>query len=318
MSEAVSVSTMKDAWPGPQAPFHALAVPRLADVAVLRLSGADARAFLSRQLTCDLSALAPDRALTGAWLTPKGRALVLMQLVEAPDGAVLAVLPASLADEVCRRLRLFVMRDDVAVACSGDLVAAGLAGAAVSAAEAACAPEALRLARLTVEGPLALLIGEPAAVDDAIGELAGVARGDDDAWHRHLIAAGLPEVTLETREMFVPQMINLDRIGAVSFTKGCYPGQEIVARTQHLGRIKRRMFRALVDGETVPAPGTGVHGAEGDALGRVVSAAPSGDGAVHLLVVVTLDAASSGAALHLGSAGGSRLRLVAPPYPLEG
>jgi folate-binding protein YgfZ len=302
MSEAVPVNTMKDAWPGPQAPFHALAVPRLDDVAVLRLSGTDARAFLSRQLTCDLSALAPDRALTGAWLTPKGRALVLMQLVEAPDGVVLALLPASLADDVCQRLRRFVMRDDVVVAWSGDLVVAGLAGAAVSAAEVACAPEAPRPARLTIDGPLALLVGEPAAVDDALGELAGVARGNGDAWRRHLIAAGLPEVTPATREMFVPQMINLDRIGAVSFTKGCYPGQEIVARTQHLGRIKR----------------SSVHGAAGDAVGRVVSAAPSGDGAVHLLVVVTLDAISSGIPLHLGSAGGTHLRLVAPPYPLEG
>jgi folate-binding protein YgfZ len=304
-------------WPGPQAPFHALAVPRLDDAAVLRLTGADVRAFLSRQLTCDLAALAPGRALTGAWLTPKGRAIALIHLVEAANGSVLAVLCAALAEDVCRRMRLYVLRDDVAVAVADELVVAGLAGDAVGAAEAVCEPGSTPVARLAIDGPLALLVGEPGAVDGTLGALAGVARGDGDAWRRHLIAAGVPEVTPATRETFVPQMINLDRITAVSFTKGCYPGQEIVARTQHLGRIKRRMFRALLDADAVPAPGTTVLDAAGDSVGRVVSAAPSEEGAVHLLVVVALDAVSNATALHLAGPGDPQLRLVAPPYPLE-
>ena len=307
------------AWPGPRPPYAPAVVARLADTGVLRLSGADVRPFLARQLTCDLAELAPERVLPGAWLTPKGRVLAVLQLLAAPaTDALLAVLPASLSGAVCRRLRMFVLRDDVAIEPDDGLVVAGLLGPAVDAARAAVTAGAA-LARLPGDGDRALLIGPPAEVDAVLEACAahGARSGDDNDWRLHQVAAGFPDVLPETQEEFIPQMLNLDRIGAVSFTKGCYPGQEIVARTQHLGRIKRRMFRALAPpGAPLPAPGTPVLGAGGQAAGRVVTAARAPDGTAHLLAVVSLDAVS--APLHLDTGEGAALQIVAPPYPLAG
>ena len=309
------------AWPGPRPPYAPATVARLADTAVLRLSGADVRPFLARQLTCDLAELAPERVLPGAWLTPKGRVLAVLQLLAAPaTDALLAVLPASLSDAVCRRLRMFVLRDDVAIEPDDGLVVAGLLGPAVDAARATIAGAAAgpALARLPGDGDRALLVGSPTEVDPVLEACAahGAHSADDNDWRLHQVAAGFPDVLPETQEEFIPQMLNLDRIGAVSFTKGCYPGQEIVARTQHLGRIKRRMFRALAPGAPPPAPGTPVLGAGGQAAGRVVTAARAPDGTAHLLAVVSLDAVS--APLHLDAGDGATLQIVAPPYPLAG
>lgn len=307
-------------WPGLDAHTSTLAVPRLTDRAVVRFSGGATRDFLSRQLTCDLEQLRPGAALAGAWLTPKGRALALVQLLDAGDDAVHAVLPAALADEVCKRMALFVMRDDVVVSRQPELEVAGLAGAAVATARSACEAAGMPcLAALATHAPLALLVGEPDALDAIVEPMtgAGVRRGGDNDWLRLAITHGLADVAAETREEFIPQMLNLDRIGAVSFSKGCYPGQEIVARTQHLGRIKRRMFRALAHTSSPPAAGASVYAA-GDrgAVGRVVLGA-TGEGDVsELLAVIALDAADGSVALHLDDAQGPALQLFAPPYPL--
>lgn len=308
-------------WPGIDARSTMLAVPRLADRAVLRFSGSAARDFLGRQLTCDLALLHPGTALTGAWLTPKGRALALLQLVDSGDGTVHAILPAALADEVCKRMTLFVMRDDVAISRHPELAVAGLAGEAVAVAGSACDTAGMPcVASLGGDVPLALLIGEPDALNTILDAAfaGGAIRGDDNDWRRLAVTHGRAEISAETREEFIPQMLNLDRIGAVSFSKGCYPGQEIVARTQHLGRIKRRMFRALASTPTAPAPGTVIHaGGDRGAVGRVViGAAGEGDHG-ELLAVITLDAAASTDPLHLDDAEGPALTLFAPPYPLE-
>jgi len=307
-------------WPGPRSPYAAAVVPRLQDTTVLRIAGRDARAFLSRQLTCDLSHLVPGRVLCGAWLTPKGRAVALLHLV-VPEGAddVLAVLPESLADGVCRRLRMFVLRDQVGIEPAGGLVVAGVLGAAVEAAGAGRGAAALpALADLPGDGPLALLVGAAAEVDGLIQVCTeqGAEIGDDNLWRLHRVASALPDVVPGTQEQFVPQMLNLDRIGAVSFSKGCYPGQEIVARTQHLGRIKRRMFRAVSDRGPLPEPGTAVVTGDGDGAGRVVTAARAADGTLRLLAVLALDAVARAEVLHLVAASGPVLQIVAPPYPL--
>jgi len=296
-------------------------VLRLDALAVLRLRGSATRSFLSRQLTCDLAALAPDHPLFGAWLTPKGRALALLRLLEAGDGTVRAVLPAELADDVVRRMRMFVLREDVGIERLDGESAAGLWGGALEAAAQAAGAARVRIAPVAGTPPLGLAVGPSEALASLLEEL--IARGAErlapERWELLQIRAGIPEVVAATGEAFVPQMINLDVLGAVSFHKGCYPGQEIVARTQHLGRIKRRAFLARCDAPEPPArPGDAlVAQGTGDGSGRVVRAARHEQGQ-EMLAVLPLEAVSSGVRFHLGTQQGPAVDVAPPPYGLTG
>jgi len=141
---------------------------------------------------------------------------------------------------------------------------------------------------------------------------------DTAAWDLATIHAGVPVITPATQEEFVPQMANLDRIGGVSFTKGCYPGQEIVARMHYLGKLKQRMVLAHVDSADLPVAGDKLYSAElaEQAAGTVVNAAPAPGGGFDLLAVVQTSTLST-SGLHLGSLTGPALKLLPLPYPLE-
>ncbi|MBS0375131.1 MAG: folate-binding protein YgfZ [Proteobacteria bacterium] len=177
--------------------------------AVLEVTGRDAEPFLQGQLTLDVAALGADAVAPAAYLTPQGRVLGIPWVARRAEGFDL-LLPASTATSLGDRLSRYVLRSKVTITAAA--VATPLA------------------ARVAVE--LSRRAGLPAAEPVAIGPDAAL-----------LIRAGIAEVGRETAEEWIPQMLNLDLVGAISFTKGCYTGQEIVARTQHLGRIKRRLFR---------------------------------------------------------------------------
>jgi folate-binding protein YgfZ len=136
-------------------------------------------------------------------------------------------------------------------------------------------------------------------------------------WNLATIRAGVPVITTATQEEFVPQMANLDLIGGVSFTKGCYPGQEIVARMHYLGKLKQRMVLAHVDSTSPPAAGDKLYTPElaDQASGMVVNAAPAPDGGFELLAVIQTSTFSTNE-LHLGSADGPKLKLLLLPYSL--
>jgi hypothetical protein len=281
----------------PSIEFHPL--PGLG---VLRLDGGDAVAFLQGQVTADLGLLAPGTSTLAGWCSPQGRVIALLRLGIA-EGGVIAVLPRELCAAVADRMRRFVMRSRVSIAdLTGDLGCAGLDCHDPGALDALPPPEAgATLLRLT--GSRALLIGNPGALARQAAGLPVAAAGD---WEARSIALGEPEVVAATSEAWVPQMINLDLLGAVSFTKGCYPGQEIVARTHHLGRIKRRMFRFRVAGTPVPEPGTVLLNGQAR-VGEVVRSIQHGDGG-ELLAVVNLDAAGTVLATETG--------LTCSPEPL--
>jgi hypothetical protein len=122
-------------------------------------------------------------------------------------------------------------------------------------------------------------------------------------------------IVAATQEQFVPQMVNLEVIGGVSFQKGCYPGQEIVARMQYLGKLKQRMYRAHLAGEVAPNPGDAIYAPDfpGQSAGTVVEAQPSPDGGYDLLAVIQISSAAAGK-LHLGSETGPPLTLQSQPY----
>jgi len=262
--------------------FHALP-----DLGVVSFSGRDALAFLQSQLTADVAKLTAGAALPAAWCTPQGRVTAFLWLVCHGDGA-LAVLPRELAPGLAQGLARFVMRAKVTVRDeSAALAVAGLAGHVPAALDAAPGPQdGLLFARLPTSR--ALLIGTAGAVA-VYGE--PLAAGSATDWRAAAIRQGEPEVTAATSGEWIPQMLNLDLIGAVCFSKGCYPGQEIVARTHHLGRVKRRMARFHAAGPVLPVPGQPLY--EGASKVAEVVSCAAGTPA-ELLAVVNLEALGRG------------------------
>jgi tRNA-modifying protein YgfZ len=281
----------------------------------LRMSGADRVAFLQGQLTQDLALLTPHAVVSGAFLSPQGRVLALTSLVER-DGAIVLVVPADLAGDLLERLRRYVLRSKVALLLPGEALAvAALLPDSPAELEAefgaADRPHQrlagdLSLVRLTDR---ALLLGPAAALAARAGP--AVAGATPAAWELAAVRSGEPAVLAATSGEWIPQMLNLDLLAAVSFTKGCYTGQEIVARTQHLGRIKRRMFRYCSADPAVPAPGAPLFLA-GAKVGEVVRAAPAPPGA-ELLAVVNLEARDR----PLEAAGGARFAPAPLPYAVS-
>ena len=292
--------------------------------AVLAISGDDAGVFLHGQLTNDVQQLAPGAAQWNGWCSAKGRLLAVFLLVRTASG-YLAMLPGEIAPAIAKRLRMFVLRSKVKIDEAG-YAALGLAGrdaAAIAARHFGAAPGFMR--SVERDGAVCVALDETRFVVLASGVQAAALReslareatpAGAEAWDWTSIRAGIPSVVAATQEEFVPQMANLDLVGGVSFKKGCYPGQEIVARTQYRGILKKRMARAHVDGPP-PRPGESVvspiFGEQ--SAGVVVSSAPAPEGGADLLVVAQLEALASGD-LALASNPQTRLHLLDLPYPI--
>jgi len=277
--------------------IHAALLPFLG---VLRFYGEDAARFLQGQVTQDTQLLADGRTLLAACNTPQGRIIALLRLKQTGD-AVYALLPADLLGHVASRLRRFVLRAKVDVQIAADLQVAWVGGHPFSETLAVESYDATRtLSAIPRAGATEVVsfdygtdrhvVAAPGAALRAITGLSLTRSlpGIEDEWWAADIAAGLPQVFRASSEQFVPQMLNLDLLDGISFTKGCYTGQEIVARTQHLGRIKRRTFRYRVAGGPPLVPLASLH-LEGSKVAEVVMSAPRGD-AVELLAVTALDA----------------------------
>jgi len=264
--------------------------PRIADLshyAVLRVTGDDRAAFLHAQFTNDVEALAVDAAQWNGWCTPKGRLVATFLLVRRKD-EILIVLPAEIAAPIAKRLGMFVLRSKVKITdASADYARRGLIGDTD-------APAPMRVADRN--GAIVVGLGDGRALRLASPADAPAANVDADAWELSSIRAGVPTVTAATQEAFVPQMANFELLGGVSFKKGCYPGQEIVARMQYRGGLKRRMARAHIAGADRPQPGDSVYSsAFGDqSAGTIVNAAPAPEGGFDVLVVAQIESIERG------------------------
>jgi len=229
---------------------------RLNRYGVLAVTGAEARAFLHAQLTKDIEKLAPDGAVLAGWCTAKGRLLATMLVIPSPDGFLLQ-LARDLAPAVQKRLSMFILRSKVKIADESDAWAQyGLWDADLNVAGVAWDG-----------GAVTVRVGERRFVK--LGKsLSEDCKGSEDAWRLQEIRAGRPWISAATQDLFVPQMVNLEQIGGVDFQKGCYPGQEIVARAQYRGQVKRRMVQmqgAARPGEEFGG-GTVVDAARGELL----------------------------------------------------
>jgi tRNA-modifying protein YgfZ len=242
---------------------------RLSRYGIISVSGADARAFLHAQLTNDIEHLAPERAALGGWCSAKGRLLASFLVVPSADGYLLQV-SRDLAAPVAKRLAMFVLRSKVKIADESD----AWQQQGVWDADFEGPDVAWKDGRATVRvGERRYLQLIPSV------QTMEAPDADETTWALQEIRAGRPLITAATQDQFVPQMVNYEKIGAVDFQKGCYPGQEIVARAQYRGQVKRRMVHAKAPAGTALAPGQEFNG------GTVVDAAP-GDGATELLAVM--------------------------------
>ena len=217
-------------------------------VGLLRFHGAGALKFLQGQLSNDMTALSGERLMLAGLHNPQGRALALLRLTALASDHVVALLPAELAEATMATLRRYVLRAKVTVSHDSGPAA---------------------LAELAAQSPAAALA------------LATTRHAAD-------IAAGLPQVYAATSGEFVAQMLNLDCIGAISFNKGCYTGQEIIARAHYRGRMKRRMQRFVSNGPAALAPGQSIILGDGRSA-QVVDAVMLADGRSEFLAVAALE-----------------------------
>lgn len=291
-----------------------LVAGKLERLAVIDVRGADAAAFLHAQLCGDVQGLAAGKCLFTAWCSPKGRVIASFLLARA-DPAFRMFLCRDIADVILRRLGRFVLRSRVELVDRGaDVEVAGLYGSpAPGEAPPAGVARAWDFAeeggRATAAlpgpgGPRWLLCAPPAAV-------AGLRAAPERAagWRLEDIRTGIPWIGLALSEEFLPQELDLERLRGLSYAKGCYPGQEIVARVHARGRVKRglRIFSAA---GTPPAAGDRMVRADGSEAGRVLAAEATGNGAVLGLAVVDL-AGIHPDTLRLGAPDGAELRVDA-------
>ncbi|MBI3545830.1 MAG: folate-binding protein YgfZ [Gammaproteobacteria bacterium] len=301
----------------------------LSDLSFMRARGVEAKDFLNGQLSNDVKMLDASHSQLAAWCNPKGRMLVIFRLFRRADDYLLQ-LPAVLQENILKRLRMFVMRSKVVIdSADNELSAMGLAGpkaeqilraivgfvpAGVNTSETRNDITIISMPdpqpRYEIVAPTATLIKLWSGIKPQVMAVG------PSVWAWLDIMAGIPTILPETHEEFVPQMANLELISGVNFKKGCYPGQEIVARMQYLGKLKQRMFRAHVQTTDALRPGTPIYAPDfpGQSAGMVVNIEPaSNNHGYDMLAVIQISSASHGE-LHLASESGPLLTLQSLPY----
>ncbi len=287
------------AEPAPERLQQSLIAP-LDHCSLLQLEGGDSARFLQGQLTCDVESLTLERASLAAHCTPKGRMVTTFELARRGDDGFWLRLRADLAELTGRQFGKYLplYRKAKLSALDGH-VAFGLAGAGAAAllrTHFGTCPDSRQAARIVGEAQL-IQLDEAGArfecwlpVEAATGlwQAALAARlvaASGDCWRWLQIRAGVAELCAATSELFIPQMVNYPELGAVSFSKGCYTGQEIVARAHYRGQVKRHLICARCDAPA-PAAGSELQDANGRGAGQVVDAVALTDGFCELLAVV--------------------------------
>ncbi|MHC8291196.1 CAF17-like 4Fe-4S cluster assembly/insertion protein YgfZ [Pseudomonas sp. XS1P51] len=292
---------------------------------VLAVRGADASKFLQGQLTCNLNYLSDTQASLGARCTQKGRMQSSFRILLQGDGVLMAMATellepqladlkkyavfskSKLTDESAAWVRFGIDHGDSALASLG----------LVLPAETDSVARNDSLIAIRVSPDRAELWTAADQADVIKGKLSALlSEGDLNQWLLGQIRAGIGQVMPGTRELFIPQMLNLQAVGGVSFKKGCYTGQEIVARMQYLGKLKRRLYRLQLETGELPEPGTQLFSpTHSSSIGEVVLAARA-EHNIELLAVLQAEAAEAGD-IHVGALDGPALHLLDLPYQLD-
>lgn len=298
----------------------------LSHYGLLSLEGEDAVAFLQGQVTNDVKKLDGSHCHYSGYCSPKGRLLALF-LAFARDGKLFLQLDRDLVEAIAKRLRMYVLRSKVVITdVSEAYVRLGIAGPQAPIALSACfasLPEAeyamaqdqeISLIRLPDSLPRYEIICPLPQAETLWSSLSQhLTPASKVDWDLREIQAGIPEIAAGTQEAFVPQMVNLDLLGGINFKKGCYTGQEIVARTHYLGKVKRRTHLAYIDSEVQPQAGDEILDANGSAAGLVVRSAPHSTGGQVILAELRLESVAASEV----SWQGKPLRIAPLPYSWE-
>ena len=276
-------------------PEQTLSLHPLAELGFIRVEGTNAEGFLHGQLSQKIQGLGPDEAPLAAWHSAAGRVKAIFRVLRLGEDWLLVTDNNDLAAAVTTDLRRFVLRAEVSISDDGDRWRAGaLIGDTDSwldrhdivlgrdSGQRVCAKG---LSWLRIGPQLVHVIGSVAAATELEAELP---HGTSGAAALAEISLGLPRLTLELQDQFIPQMLNLDLLGALNESKGCYPGQEIISRTQNLGSVKRRMIRFSAESSRVPAIGTVILNESGAAIGDVIRSSAAAD-KFEILAVTRLD-----------------------------
>jgi folate-binding protein YgfZ len=314
----------------------------LGSLGVLRVRGADTRSFLQGQVSSDVAQLAAQRSLLAGYHNPQGRVIALLRLLQLAPDDVLAILPRELVTPVAQRLAKFILRAKTKVAdesaqwtisglveCDPASGAAGQAAPTLAADEGSVAALAAALPAAVngvtqIDAALAVRVAQSPArwlLVSPLGEppaLSGCRPAGMEVWQRLAIAAGEPQVYAATSEAFVAQMLNLDALGAIAFDKGCYTGQEIIARAHYRGKIKRRLQRFLTAAAARLNPGDDGELEDGHPF-KVVDAAQRSDGRCEFLAVTAVETASAQSGARAASPAGEaplKAQMLGLPYSL--
>ncbi|WP_149087308.1 YgfZ/GcvT domain-containing protein [Pseudomonas prosekii] len=292
---------------------------------VLAVRGADAGKFLQGQLTCNINYLSDNLSSLGARCTQKGRMQSSFRILLESDGVLLAMATELLEPQLADLKKYAVFSKSKLTDESAAWVRFGLdhGDAALSSLGLELPADTDSVVRN--DGLIAIRVSPQraelwVAADQASsikGKLSALlTEGELNQWLLGQIRAGIGQVMPSTRELFIPQMLNLQAVGGVSFKKGCYTGQEIVARMQYLGKLKRRLYRLQLEGSELPEPGTQLFApTHNSSIGEVVIAA-RGEENIELLAVLQAEAAESGD-IHLAVLEGPALHLLDLPYTLD-
>ncbi|NOQ13947.1 MAG: folate-binding protein [Methyloprofundus sp.] len=241
----------------------------LTHLAVLSVTGKDAASFLQGQTTCDIKALVDCEPRLGAYCNAKGRTISTFIIIKQQDGFLL-ILPSDLLDTVRKKLQMYVLRSDVQlIDQSNELCIVGIHNAELELQSNLYAYPQLKNSFLFISSP-----EQTIAFSNELLQQQEITLVNENAWLGLDIQAGIPWLGTATTESFVPQMLNLDKLDAISFDKGCYTGQEIVARTHYLGKNKRAMYQASCTTDVNISPGEEISEAqdESGSVGTVILA----------------------------------------------
>ncbi len=298
----------------------------LSQFGTLKVSGEDALTFLQNLLSSDVSEVGAQHAQISSLNSPKGRMLASF-LIWRSEADYFLHLPYSQCAAIHKRLSMYILRAKVTIVdVSEHQICIGLAGEGAEALlqqtfgsvpQADWAVEQRDNASIIRVGTQRFQINTSSQHAPALWQKFSVSACPvgSSCWDWLNIRAGIPVILPATQEQFVPQMVNLELIGGVSFKKGCYPGQEIVARMHYLGKLKRRMYLAHIEANAMPQPGDELYSAdmEGQASGMVVNATPAPNGGCDLLAVVQISSRET-QTVHLQSLQGTALQFLQLPY----
>ena len=306
-------NALSDPWTEPSPDYRVEDYPDLdrkclfcttTGVEIVRVKGADTDKFLQGQATCDIAAVNIDQAGRGAICTPQGRMISNFDIYRTGPDEIRLLLPQGMAEPTLTHLKKYAVfyKTELSLETGQRIAAVFGKGADQQIAQLAgdanehSAREIHRGRAIRIAADNWILAIDPDAAIDLWRSISEhVIPVGDNLWRLNKIRAGLADVVPQTSEEFIPQMLNLQHIGAISFRKGCYTGQEIVARMQYLGKLKRRMYRLSINATAPPEPGTELLDSPGGRpVGNVVIAATAGETRIELLAVLTNEAATGG------------------------